>query len=306
MARADLILRLAAAAVADDRELARQTISVLAADERAKRHTALAAQLDAIADTAPSLFSDRMAPTQRGGSGAPAGYAGAGARTLDSVALSTGTRHEVDIFLAEQRHRDALRAAGVAPRHRLLLTGPPGTGKTSLASAVSTELKLPMVTVEYQSLIGSFLGKTGADLGALFQEASQRPSVLFVDEFETLAKERADQQDMGEMKRVVSTLMLLIDSLPSHVILIAATNHPAMLDVAVWRRFQLHLELPLPTRSERAAWARRRAGELKIGKVDNLVRFIREADERPFSWVEEQVLAAKRAEVLRSLTALEG
>lgn len=304
MARADLILRLAAAAVAEDRELARQTISVLAADERAKRHTALAAQLDAIADTAPSLFSDRVEPAQRGLSGPPVGYAGT--RTLESVALSTGTRSEVDTFLAEQKHRDALRAAGVAPRHRLLLTGPPGTGKTSLASAVATELRLPMVTVEYQSLIGSFLGKTGADLGALFQEASQRPSVLFVDEFETLAKERADQQDMGEMKRVVSTLMLLIDSLPSHVVLIAATNHPAMLDVAVWRRFQLHLELPLPTRSERAAWARRRAVELKIGKADNLVRFIREADERPFSWVEEQVLAAKRAEVLRSLTAIEG
>jgi SpoVK/Ycf46/Vps4 family AAA+-type ATPase len=135
-----------------------------------------------------------------------------------------------------------------------MLVGPPGGGKTSLAEAIATELAVPLLTVRYEGLIGSFLGETASRMEVLFDSVRIRPCVLFFDEFDTVAKERGDTHETGEIKRVVSSLLLQVDRLPSHVVVVAATNHPELLDRAAWRRMQIRVELPQPTRAAKVEW----------------------------------------------------
>ncbi|EFV94004.1 ATPase, AAA family [Lautropia mirabilis ATCC 51599] len=113
---------------------------------------------------------------------------------------------------------------------------------------------VPLIVVRYESLIGSYLGETSIRLKALLDYARTRRCVLFFDEFETLGKERGDTHETGEIKRVVSSLLLQLDDLPDYVVVVAASNHPELLDRAVWRRFQVRLELPLPTRAQLTAF----------------------------------------------------
>jgi SpoVK/Ycf46/Vps4 family AAA+-type ATPase len=163
-------------------------------------------------------------------------------------------RRSISELIEEHHRRDLLRSHCLEPRHRLLFVGPPGGGKTSLAEALATELAVPLLSVRYEGLIGSFLGETAARMDTLFAAVRIRPCVLFFDEFDAVAKERGDTHETGEIKRVVSSLLLQVDRLPSHVIVVAATNHPELLDRAVWRRMQLRLELPQPTRSGKIEW----------------------------------------------------
>src|SRR6185436_19787896 len=105
-------------------------------------------------------------------------------------------------------------------------------------------LIVPLYAVRYDGVVGSYLGETAQRLRRLFAFARTRQCVLFFDEFDTLGKERADEHETGEIKRVVSSLLLQIDDLPSHVVVVTATNHAEILDRAVWRRFQIRLNLP--------------------------------------------------------------
>lgn len=136
----------------------------------------------------------------------------------------------------------------------MLLIGPPGNGKTSLAEAIAEALMVPLLTVRYENIIGAYLGETASRLSKLFEYAKTRHCVLFFDEFDTIGKERGDQHETGEIKRVVSSLLMQIDALPSYVVTVAATNHDGLLDQAVWRRFQIKLELPKPTRVNLERW----------------------------------------------------
>jgi len=136
------------------------------------------------------------------------------------------------------------------------MTGPPGSGKTTLAEAIATEIAVPLLSVRYEGLIGSYLGETAARMDTLFAAVRIRPCVLFFDEFDVVAKERGDVHETGEIKRVVSSLLLQVDRLPSHVIVVAATNHAELLDRAVWRRMQIRLELPQASRAGKVEWLR--------------------------------------------------
>ena len=157
-------------------------------------------------------------------------------------------------LIEEQLRADLLRSYGVEPRSKVLLVGPPGNGKTSLAEAIAEALMLPLYTVRYEGIVGSYLGETASNLSKLFEYVRTRPCVLVFDEFETLGKERGDMHETGEIKRVVSSLLLHIDALPSYVIAIGATNHDNLLDQAAWRRFQIRVELPRPTRVNLEKW----------------------------------------------------
>ena len=136
------------------------------------------------------------------------------------------------------------------PRNRILLVGPPGTGKTTLAEAIAEAIAVPLFVVRYESMIGSYLGETAARLKRVFDYARTTPCVLFFDEFDAIGKERGDTHETGEIKRVVTSLLMQIDELPSYTIVAAATNHPELLDRAAWRRFQIRLDLPLPKQKE--------------------------------------------------------
>src|ERR1700691_136147 len=123
---------------------------------------------------------------------------------------------------------------------------------------------VPMIVARYEGLIGSYLGETASRLAKLFDYVRTRACVLFFDEFDTLGKERGDVHESGEIKRVVSSLLLQIDGLPSHVVVVTATNHPELLDRAVWRRFQLKLELARPTREQVTEWLTALDGRLEM------------------------------------------
>lgn len=266
MARSDLLLAIVRSGARGDELAFRRAAEALIAEEEGKRHGVLASQLTE-ALTAKRPVSD---VTSLARSEAVAGliHERIPERRLTDLVLTADVRRGVSDLIEEHHRRDLLRSHGVEPRHRVMLVGPPGGGKTSLAEAVATELAVPLLTVRYEGLIGSFLGETASRMEALFDAVRVRPCVLFFDEFDTVAKERGDTHETGEIKRVVSSLLLQVDRLPSHVVVIAATNHPELLDRAAWRRMQLRLELPQPTRAAKiewlSAWAERNMVDLGL------------------------------------------
>ncbi len=253
MARADLILKLVKASSQGDEKQIRTTVEALAADERAKNHNILADRLLAQLQGGNGRGSQPMPVSVRTGAASLIAEA-VPQRRLDDLILSRNAEEVVGELVTEQHRADLLRSYNLEPRHRVLLAGPPGNGKTSLAEAIADALSVPFLIVRYEAVIGSFLGETAQRIGQVFQLARSRHCVLFFDEFDSVGKERGDPHETGEIKRVVSSLLLQIDSLPSYVIVIAATNHPELLDRAVWRRFQIRLGLPAPTQAQIEKW----------------------------------------------------
>ncbi|HEX7238831.1 MAG TPA: ATP-binding protein [Longimicrobiaceae bacterium] len=145
----------------------------------------------------------------------------------------------------------ALAALGIDPTRTLLLTGVPGVGKTMTARYLAGALDLPLLTVDLAALMSSYLGKTGQNLRRALDHARHHPSVLLLDEFDALGKRRDDPSDVGELKRIVNVLLSELERWPSHSLFVAATNHPELLDRAIWRRFDRVLVLELPIAAAR-------------------------------------------------------
>jgi SpoVK/Ycf46/Vps4 family AAA+-type ATPase len=147
----------------------------------------------------------------------------------------------------EVRHWPALDAAGLPRRQRLLLQGPPGCGKTTSAEAIAAELGRPLLIVRLDAVVSSYLGETASNLRRIFEYADQAPFVVLFDEFDALGRSRDDASEHGEMKRVVTAFLQMTDRYRGPSLLLAATNHPALLDEALWRRFDEVLTFGLPT-----------------------------------------------------------
>jgi SpoVK/Ycf46/Vps4 family AAA+-type ATPase len=253
MARSDLLLALVQSGAGGDDLAFRRAAEALIADENAKKHNVLASQLaEALMRRRNAASSVSPLARQRESPGLV--HEIEPSRRMTDLVLPVAVRQSALDLIEEHQRRDLLRSHGVEPRHRVLLEGPPGSGKTSFAEALATEIAVPMLSVRYEALIGSFLGETAGRLEALFSSVRLRPCVLFFDEFDAVAKERGDTHETGEIKRVVSSLLLQVDRLPSHVIVIAATNHAELLDRAVWRRMQLRMSLPHATRDGKVEW----------------------------------------------------
>lgn len=245
MARADLLVALVSSASKGDDAGFRRTVEALIADERAKHHHRVADEL------AASLHTERT-----GGAVSRTGHPGdllyevSPERKLNDLLLGPATERLLRDLVDEQRSTELLRTYGLEPRHRVLLVGAPGNGKTSVAECLAGELLAPLYVVRYEGVVGSYLGETTSRLQTLFDYVRTRHCVVLFDEFDTIGKERGDEHETGEIKRVVSSLLLQVDQLPSRVVVIAATNHPELLDRAVWRRFEARIDLPQPTRNQ--------------------------------------------------------
>lgn len=251
MARSDLLISLVRAGAAGDREMLKSTTEALVADERAKNHHVLADRLQRALSTVPvSSPSLLNAPANPSAAGREAIIEIQPQIRMDDLLLPLPVRENGRQLIEEHVRADVLRAHGYEPRHRVLLAGPPGNGKTSFAEGVAEALGLPFFVVRYDALIGSYLGETNTRLRKLFDYVRTQPSVLFFDEFDAIGKERGDTHETGEIKRVVSFLLMQLDQLPSYVVVIAATNHAELLDRAVWRRFQVSLSFPAPDRGQ--------------------------------------------------------
>jgi SpoVK/Ycf46/Vps4 family AAA+-type ATPase len=249
MARSDLLVSLVKAGAVGDRRGFRSAAEAIIAEERAKRHNVLADQLTHVIQ---SNGSGLYAPVAAASINEQAARARdfivevVPRRKLDELILPSVVRRAVDELVEEQQRADVLRASGLEPRHRLLLVGAPGTGKTTLAEAVAEAAGIPLYVVRYEGIIGSYLGETAARLKRVFDYVRTTPCLVFFDEFDAIGKERGDLHETGEIKRVVTSLLMQMDDLPSYTVIAAATNHPELLDRASWRRFQLRLTLPMP------------------------------------------------------------
>ena len=258
MARADLLCELIKSGLINDNVNFRKAAEALCAEERAKQHMILANKIEELLRVSkrPVINDTLSVPTiiRNGGSEQNLLLEKTPQKRLDHLILPEIVRLSCQELINEQSRSELLQSYGIEPRNKLLLIGPPGNGKTSLAEAIAEALMVPLLTVRYESIIGSYLGETASRLSKLFEYVKTRQCVLFFDEFETLGKERGDVHETGEIKRVVSSLLMQIDALPSYVVAIAATNHEALLDKAAWRRFQIRFEIPKPTRSNLEAY----------------------------------------------------
>jgi SpoVK/Ycf46/Vps4 family AAA+-type ATPase len=154
---------------------------------------------------------------------------------------------ELNAIIRERKQIDTLLAEGLLPTRSLLLVGPPGVGKTLSARWLARQLRLPLLTLNLASVMSSYLGRTGTNIRTVIDHAQREPCVLLLDEFDSIAKRRDDATELGELKRLVTVLLQSIDTWSPAGLLIAATNHPELLDPAAWRRFERVVEFPLPT-----------------------------------------------------------
>jgi SpoVK/Ycf46/Vps4 family AAA+-type ATPase len=298
MARADLLVRLVQSGVKGDKISFRKVVEAIIAEERSKQHKVLAEKLEEILNNSAS---DR---TILNGIPMTDNHIGnfihevVPQRKLADLILPKEVLHSCQDIIQEHYRSDLLRSYNLEPRNRLLLIGPPGNGKTSLAEAIAEALVVPLLVVRYESVIGTYLGETAVRLRKLFEYASTRKCVLFFDEFETLGKERGDIHETGEIKRVVSSLLLQIDSLPSHVMAIGATNHAELLDRAAWRRFQVRINLPAPTHARLTEWFKRFEKRIDVNLGHSPATLAKKLQKNSFAEVEEFGMTVFRQYVL--------
>lgn len=172
--------------------------------------------------------------------------------SVEAPVLGPSAYAEINRFIRLQSHADNFVREGIPIPRSLLLYGPPGCGKSTTAKFVAKELGLPLFTVRLDAVMSSFLGTTAKNLRAVFEHAARRAAVLLLDEFDALAKMRDDANEIGELKRIVNSLIQNIDMFP-RLYVIAATNHEHLLDPAIWRRFDVVIQLTLPGPDERTA-----------------------------------------------------
>jgi SpoVK/Ycf46/Vps4 family AAA+-type ATPase len=266
----------------------------IASSEARKGHSRVARRLRG------ALISSEVdataAPTPVGAPVSSALMPVAAADSLDEVILPTAVRSQLTEILQEWRQRDALEAAGVARRTKLLLHGPPGSGKTLTARALAGEMSLPVLVVRFDGVVGSYLGQTAARLRELFRYAEAFPSVLVLDEIDALAQRRGNPRDVGELDRVVISLLQELEHSNPQGLVIASSNLPRALDDALWRRFDLVLDYPKASAKQLREFGKRRMAALRVKANPTVLRALGRA--RSFADAERVVTDAQRRAVL--------
>lgn len=227
---------------------------------------------------------------------------------LGNVVLSPLVEDEIKGLIAETLRSDELAAFDLLPRHRVLLYGEPGNGKTMLAEALASALDLPFLRAKYSGLVDSHLGGTGKNIEKLIEYASSAPCVLFLDEFDGVAISRDGAHDLTEMRRVTNQLLISLDRLPSHCIFVAATNSAQLVDKAILRRFDLNIEVPRPDTE-----LRRRIADIELcptrtpgNDVRHLIETVAELNQQNLSEVVNLCRRIRRDLVLNGGQGIDG
>lgn len=200
---------------------------------------------------------------------------------IEEPILRSDIREQLDDFLKERLLIDTFLKENIVPSNSILLSGMPGVGKTYIAKWLSYKLNMPMVTLDLANSISSYLGRSGQNIKSIFQYTKEQSVILFLDEMDAIAKRRDDASDLGELKRLVNVLLKELEDCPINCIIIGATNHPELLDKAIWRRFDRNIEIMMPqeeqrekliyrTLAEKAELIKRETLELIIKGTDQL------------------------------------
>jgi SpoVK/Ycf46/Vps4 family AAA+-type ATPase len=240
MTRSDLLRQLFASYSRGDDAAFRRAAAEIIAEERRKHHRLLAAELeDALhRDLKPGAQVPlTLRPIPKSRDDRPLLRLSKPEREFDDLVLGTDTEEVLREVVVESQRRSVLTSHCLRPRQRLLLVGPSGTGKTASAHAMAAELSLPVATASLAALSSSFLGDTGRNVEAVMRFAEQIPCVLVLDEFDVLAQERAQTGDHGEIRRVAAVVLQLLEEMRGESLVVATSNHPQLVDIAMWRRF---------------------------------------------------------------------
>ncbi len=270
--KADILKLLLQSHAEGDESSFRKAALQLAAAESTAGHVRVAEEIRAIIAKMPATSARKVGPVVDIASprGELADLLEGGHRDerLRDIVLRPDVRELLLRVISENRSRGRLERFGVSPRRRLLFHGAPGCGKTLAAAVLAGEMGLPLMTVRFDALFSRFLGATAIQLRAIFAEMPRRPGVYLFDEFDSVAKARGDSQDVGEMNRVVTAFLQLVDADVSGSILVAATNHVELLDRAVFRRFDVIVPFDKPTREQLVDLLRLRLGSVGFAEQD--------------------------------------
>ena len=242
----------------------------VAASEARQGHTRAAAKLRDCIDASKKSPVRRLKPVQspppEGELAEMLGHSSP-EHGLDQMTLGSKARARLDHVLAEQRQRGKLSDFGFSPIHRMLLSGPPGTGKSMSAAAMAHELDLPLYTIRLDGLITRFMGETAAKLRTIFDMVERTRAVYLFDEFDALGAERISGNDVGEARCILNSFLLFLDELEPRSLVIVATNHAGILDHALFRRFDLVVKYDKPDQNEAAIVLRRRLSIMDTSQV---------------------------------------
>ncbi len=267
----EILKQLLLAHVEGDDAAFRKAALQLASSESTAGHIRIAEDLRSIVARMPARSGNVVDIAQPRGELGDVLAGGHREERLADIVLSPKARALFERILQENRSRERLERFSVSPRRKLLFHGPPGCGKTLGASVLAGEMGSPLMTVRLDSVFSRFLGATANHLRAIFAEMPRRPGIYLFDEFDSIAKARGDSQDVGEMNRIVTAFLQLIDSDVSSSIVIAATNHAELLDRAIFRRFDVIVPFALPTADQIEATLK-----LRLGAFDLPASFLKE------------------------------
>jgi len=241
----------------------------LAAREARLGHGALAEELRSLVDTAKRRRgSDQAIPIGRPrGELANLLTASWPKARLSEMVLAQKAKDQIERIVREQRHAARILEHGLAPRRKLLLVGPPGTGKTMTAAVLAGELGIPLFSVRLDGLITKFMGETAAKLRQIFEATGHTRGVYFFDEFDAIGSQRGSSNDVGEIRRVLNSFLQMIEQDRSHSLIVAATNHPEILDHALFRRFDDVLQYELPVKEQIASLLRSKLARLAEKRI---------------------------------------
>lgn len=227
-------------------------------------------------------------------------------RSFDDLVLDQALLEQLMSCVDEQSHAETLMMHGVPPRRRLLFYGPPGGGKTSAAEALARALGWPLSIIRLDSIMESYLGQTASNLRTVFDAVRWDRQVVLFDEFDALGRSRDEHYDAGEMKRVVSNLLMLIERFTGPGIMIAATNHEQLLDTALWRRFDDVAYFGRPDDEQIRELLRRRLGGMHQHSGLDIAAAATELNGMPHAAVEHAVWSAYRSQILAGETHVTG